>query len=182
MKTWLYITALLQMIFLGALLLTYENVLARGKTVFLNARIIDPAEVFKGRFLSLRTDLDTLDVNLSQDLPASGKVFVVFKEDGGGELKISSIETNEPEQDLTYLATQASSVFSYKIRLKTPLDRYYMNERLAVMANDMRRLDLKTPLRVRAKILRGRGTIDGLYVGDETIENYLKNTQRKGFP
>ena len=153
----------------------YERTLSEGKAVLLAVAPVDPADPFRGRYVSLSFDLERADHRLQGPAPRYDEpAYVVLKLDAQSVATVDYVTATKPKGGV-YLRAQSSWQESdTTIHVSLPLDRYYMNEELAPAAEAaylkaVQRADgPKNYARVR--ILEGRSAIEAVLLGGIPIE------------
>ena len=124
---------------------------------------VDPYDAFRGRYVSL---------NLRQDILYGGGKYGLISVDSDGFAYIESI-TDEKPQTGAYIKSGSRDWFII------PVDRYYMDEKLAPMADSLtRQRDLDENAYVAVRVKNGKIVVSGLFIGGTAIEDIILNMQR----
>jgi len=164
MKKWL-LTALIAVIVIQLFTPIYMiankyHILRAGEEFMFRVNPVDPYDAFRGRYVQL---------GAWQAVSASGfGRYGTIAVDTDGFAYISSITDNKPVS-VAYVKSNNRSGFSL------PIDRYYMEERLAPRAEELawqRAPDVETYVTVRVK--NGELIISGLYIDGVAIEDIIR--------
>lgn len=156
MKRWLtYLFAIyfvLQLAVPGYLVYRHYNTLSTGESYKFEVAPYDPYDPFRGRYVALGTAVSLYSYD--GDYALLGK-------DADGYAEIVSWQYDKPTEG------------QY---IKSPrLDRYYMNEKMAPEAERLQReLDVDDDMMyLLVKVKNGHYVIEGLYLNDIPIEQYI---------
>lgn len=178
----LFIMILAQLLAPVFMIASYYNTISRGEEFTFSVQPVDPYDAFRGRFVQIRPNAGQGEfrllssgevVRLNEDASYAGaaktaRAYAAITKDDEGFAKIGDVSLKKPGEGAVYI----KSTFRYG-RLNLPLERYYMNERLAPSAEKVVR-DEGLSANIKVRIYRGRAFITGLYVEDKPIEQYLK--------
>ena len=105
-------------------------------------------------------------------------MFVLITEDESGFARIEKVQKERPDHD-NYIKAKIGYVntFNSTISIDLPFNRFYMDEFEAPRAEEAYRAgsrneDSETYITVRVK--SGYGVIEGLYIDDKHIREYIK--------
>lgn len=150
----------------------YERVLSSGTQLKLEIAPVDPADPFRGRYVSLAFEATREPVPADPDVVMSGPAFAMFTVDERGYAKIERVTRVEPTQG-PYIELDQSGWLddTSRLHVQLPLDRYYMQEKLAPDAeraytNAVRGKGSYALVRVH----EGRAVIEGVYLDGVPIE------------
>src|SRR3546814_8594927 len=114
-----------------------EDVLDTGTEYKFKTAPIDPNEPFRGKYITLRYDENTVAVTNEKDWTTGESVYISLTTDNDGFAKIKSISKAEPIGDQDFIKTKVRFVSgngSNKLTIDYPFDRYYMEESKAYNA------------------------------------------------
>ena len=139
--------------------------LKRGTEVKFEVRPFDPYDPFRGRYVSIRPEL------FMNDGINRYKEYGIISIDENGYAKIEKTQKEKPKDEL-YIRSKAKNFYNL------PIDRYYMNEKLAPKAEKLTwSLPSDNKVYVTARILNGSLVVSGLYVNDVPIEDYVRSAE-----
>jgi len=146
---------ILQLAVPGYFVYRHYNTLYTGESYKFEVAPYDPYDPFRGRYVSLRSSLS---------LYSSDGEYAMLEKDSAGYAVISGWQSWKPKEG------------QY---IKSPkLNRYYMNEKMAPEAERIQRgLDLdEDTIYLLVKVKNGDYVIEGLYINDVSIEQYIIQT------
>jgi len=178
MSTRSIIFAVLCLLQLGAAasgIARHERTLSEGTDVLLAVAPVDPADPFRGRYVTLAFDLERDSHTLKGRGPAYDEpVYVVLKVDAGRVATVDHVTSGRPASGLYLKADSGWQDSDTTIHVSLPFKRYYMNEALAPAAEEayrqaiMRDDGKKNYARVR--LLDGRAVIEAVLLDGVPIE------------
>lgn len=154
-----------------------ENILRNGAQIKLKTAPVDPYDMFRGRYVWLRMEENFVSFPSKEKVERNQTVYILFQEDADGFAKAVSAQLERPQQGV-YIKAKASwkKNSTNQLNFNLPIDRYYMNEDKAPRAEQIYRENSrrdKHDAYVIVRVLNGTPLIEGLYVGDKLIEDYL---------
>jgi uncharacterized membrane-anchored protein len=169
----------------GSMIFQYEDVLKNGEVFKFRTQAVDPADIFRGRYVALNFD-DATTVTLGEvHYNEEEKVYVRVETKPDGYAHFTEVSRTPPEQG-AYLKTKIrwcsdpekpKGGIGY---VNVPFNRYYLDEFMAPEAEktyreQTRREEKKTYASVR--ILKGVSAMEELYVKDKPIRQVIQETQ-----
>ncbi len=169
----------LQIVLPVSMIAKRESTLKNGEVFRFKTVPVDPYDAFRGRYVAIRAEINKVSKPEGVDLKYGQKVYAQLFVDENGFAQVSQIAMRRPKDSayliasVTYPAGRGNDV-----GLNLPIDRYYMEEKAAPRAEQVyrehsRRGD-KQDAYVIVRIKDGFAVIEGLYVGDQRIEDILK--------
>lgn len=152
--------------FLGWLILREEAVLAEGATVSFRVVPRDPYDPLRGRYLALRLEVDE----------AIGKALVAVPEEQRGDPVFVRLEVGADGVagfgGIVHVRPDAGIYLEVDPAARAPLgfDRYYVNEPIGPEADRLLRQAGERDIRLIVRIRDGSGTLAGLEVDGQPIE------------
>jgi len=187
MKTILIVlTCIAQLSVPATMIYQHELTLKSGTEYRFEVRPIDPADPFRGRYV--RLDFVQQQMAESQrylpgvELFADGQhsAYAVLGVDESGLANLTSLSMIKPDT-ADYIKVDVSIYNQEIYSLKFPFDRYYANETKAPsmesVVRDRSRVDSLQIVTATVSIRNGRGVISQLWVGEQTIEDFLLNPE-----
>ena len=169
------IAVLLQLAVPASMILRRERVLAQGQAFKFRTAPVDPYDAFRGRFVALGFDQNSVTVPADHDFVRGQKVYALLAEDAEGFATFSDLRRSRPDSE-PYLTTKIQHVSGTTAYLRLPFDRFYMDENEAPDAERAYRQNSVRSNRnayVQVRIEKGFGVIEDLYVDGTPIRNYL---------
>lgn len=152
-----------------------ENVLDNGIVYKFKTVPVDPYDIFRGRYVALRTDQRFVRMNNSANIGRGQIIYVVIKNDRDGFAQVKSAMLDKPANG-DYIKVKVSYKRGDMIHFSFPFNRYYMNEKKAPQAEALYRRNSrreKQDAYVLVRVLKGKALIEDLYVGGKSIESYF---------
>lgn len=125
------LVALAQLYVPAKMILGREDILNTGKEYKFKTAPIDPADPFRGKYITLRYDENTIEIQEEAEWEEGETIYVFLSADNNGFAKISSVSKEEPPASQDFLKAKVGNVFgdgSKKLVIDYPFDRYYMEE------------------------------------------------------
>jgi uncharacterized membrane-anchored protein len=176
MKYWRLIVLLLvafaQLAVPASLIWKREQTLGRGSVWKFRTAPVDPVDVFRGRYVALRFDVETQEISPPPNASYSDKVFVTLKANAEGFAEIDQLFATKPAGD-DFIEAHLSGK-----TVVLPFDKYWVTERDAPAAetayrNLSRRGNQNAFVTVR--VFRGDAAIEQLYLDNLPLAEYLRS-------
>ena len=136
------------------------NILKTGEEFRFRVSPVDPYDAFRGRYVSL---------NVRHDARGEGE-YGVIEVAADGFANISFITNTKPAYG-AYVKSDEPSWFSF------PVDRYYMDEKLAPRAETLtQRIDSDRETYISVRVKKGALVISGLFIDGVAIEDIVKTS------
>jgi len=168
--------ALIQLVVPLSMIARREFVLRDGAQFKFKVAPVDSYDAFRGRYVALRIDENYVPAIKNEKIKRGQAVFVVINLDAQGFARFSEVTTGRPRRG-SYIRANVSNVYNDKIYLDLPIDRYYMEEKSAPLAEKIyqrySQRDKKDAY-VVVRIKDGFVVIESLYVGGQKIEDMVK--------
>jgi uncharacterized membrane-anchored protein len=175
----LIVTAVLQLFICFFQIAKYEGTLRFGKQIVLLTRSYDPYDPLRGRYVRLMIEEGKFktDKKICKDR-CERTFFVTYKAElnDRGVSEIDDVFLKEPNTELPYLKLDGFyDAYSATIRLQYHFDRFYMQEdqAKAVDRRGGRFLSGDNETKVVVRALNGKGLIENVLVGDQSLSDYL---------
>lgn len=157
-----------------------EKVLNSGQQFKFKTEPVDPYDAFRGRYVALRIKEGAVSVPAGMRLKSGQSIYALIAVDEEGFAKFSAISSNRP-QSIPYIQAKISYIRKEKAYLDLPMDRYYMGEKSAPLAEKLYRehsgIQDKQDAYVLARVKDGFAVIEELYVGGKRIEEAVKDVK-----
>ena len=175
----------IQLLVPATMIYQYETTLSHGQAHRFKVVPIDPADPFRGRFVRLRFDAEIIDRDkgvLGEEMLPKGKsqAFVLLETDDEGLAYVSAVSIDRPNNG-AYLKANVRVYGNKLYSIDFPIDRYYAEESKApdiekvVFGNRGIEEAQIDSVVAQVNIKNGRGVIAELFVGEQTIDQYLQN-------
>ena len=158
------------------MILQREWTLRDGVRVKFRVEPLDPRDEVLGRHVRFKIPASKVTLDEPAEKPSLVRAYGVLELDQEGFGRFTAVRNDPPEAG-AYLRVQVRREGnSGTIRL--PFDRYYLPEDLASKAGTGRKQALrsgKVDAHVTLRVHRGDGVIEGFYVQDTPVLDYLKS-------
>ena len=157
-----------------------EATLRNGVQYKFRTAPVDPADPFRGRYVALRMEQESVVVPKEADYRRGERVYATLTKTPDGFTRFGALSRTRPESE-AFIKVRVRYPQSWgatnSVYLDLPFDRYYMNEKQAPRAEqaywqNSRRTNQNAHVTVRVK--SGSAVLESLYIGDKKIEDYLK--------
>ena len=159
-----------------SMIASHEQTLQGGTAYKFRCGPVDPYDYFRGRYVALNFLDTTIEDWRGERFEPGTPAYALLGVDAEGFAQIVDV-TSYPPASGDYLAVEATAgdYENAPLWIRLPFDRYYMNEFDAPAAEiayrDQSRTEEGAHLVVRVR--DGQGVIDGLFLGDVPMEEYL---------
>ena len=157
-----------------------ERVLRDGRQIKLQTRPVDPADLFRGRFVALGFAVEEVPRSLVRGELVYGDVaYLELREGANGLAETVALHKEMPDSELV-LRVKANFLTPEIVGVELPFNRYYMDENLAPAAEAAYRERALNPddTWVTVRLLRGRGVLEELYLGRKPVGEFLREQSR----
>lgn len=156
-----------------------ESVLTTGERHLFRAAPVDPVDYFSGRYVAINLqDVEfATDENFRESHHYDEKYWIAIERGEDGFSRFAAIvDENHPGAKVM---ARAWPTDKNKVRVDPPFSRFYMNEKLAPLAeaayNRSARRDGPRDAWVAVRIKDGMGVIEELYVNGKPVAEALKD-------
>ena len=144
------------------------DILNTGQEYKFKVKPVDPYDAFHGRYVAIRVENENRITG-----PADKKKgYVVLNTDASGYSHIEKVTDTVPDGQ-NYIKVK----LGYNGNPDLPFDRYYMEEKLAPEAERIYNSGNKDAY-IKVRVKNGVGVIEGLYIEDMRIEEYVKKAAK----
>lgn len=168
------LVALVQLAVPAGTILRWQFTLTHGTPFKFLTAPVDPYDAFRGRYVSLRLEAEVVDVPEGAAFRPGSVVYGTVAVGTNGFAYLTDLSTEQPEAPS--IRGRIRYVSGTKAYLHLPVDRLYMNERLApeaerAYAQNSARTGQTAYVIVRVR--HGEAVIEDLYINDTPIRDYL---------
>jgi uncharacterized membrane-anchored protein len=154
-----------------------ESVLKNGEQFKFITAPVDPYDAFRGKYVALRIAKDNVPVTGGTLFNNGQSVYAHIAVDTQGFARLTNVTTTKPK-GVPYIQVNVRYTSRDKVYLDLPIDRYYMEENSALLAErayiEHNRRD-KQDAYVLVRVKDGFVVIEGLYVGGKRVEDVVKS-------
>lgn len=155
-----------------------ERVLRDGRQIKLFTRPVDPADLFRGRYVALGFASEQVPRELVRGEFDHGDVgYLELRENADGFAETVALHKEKPAAELMLKAT-VNFITPGSLGVELPFNRYYMDENAAPAAEVAyreRAADVESWVTVR--ILGERAVLEELYIGGKPVREFLRGSQ-----
>ena len=165
-----------------------EEILKSGVAYKFKTAPIDPSDPFRGKYITLSYDHNTVMVENEKDWLRGEEVYVYLIKNNEGYAEIDSISKEEPTDDYNYLKTTVGYVSgngSNKLTINFPFDRFYMEESKAYNAELAYRESQRDTSKMTyalVHIKKVEAVLKDVYIDGIGIREIVKGNQKKNDP
>jgi len=156
-----------------------EAVLKNGKQFKFKTAPVDPYDAFRGRYVALRIEQDSVSVDKNVKFAYGERVYAHIRQDAEGFATFFKV-TRERPQGENYIKTKVRYTSGSKVHLELPFDRYYMQEKAAPLAEKAYRKHSRRGSQdayVAVRIKSGFAVLEELYIAKKPILEFIKENQ-----
>ncbi len=171
-----FVMIFLQLIVPFSMIIKREDALRQGMEFRFKTAPVDPYDAFRGRYVALRLEAEKVNKPDKLNLKFGQKIYASISVDENGFAYFSQLSTQRPQRG-SYIDAKVDHFLANDVYLALPIDRYYMEEKSAPEAERIyrqRNRENKVDTYVTVKVKDGFVVVDGLYIGRERIEEFIK--------
>lgn len=139
---------------------------------------VDPEDPFRGKYLDLDFDISRVKVGTPPHWTSGDKVFVVLETDSAGFARVNRLSREIPEPDTDFIASRIRSAVgedSLLVFIEYPLDRYYINEKIAGPIEEMIFENQRDSTKINYALVRvraGKAILEELYIDEIPVSEW----------
>jgi len=179
---WLFVAVcLIQVVTPLSMIMKREDVLKNGQQFKFKTAPVDPYDAFRGRYVALRIENDYLPAGKETKYTNGQTVYALISADEQGFAVLVEAATDRP-QGKPYMQAKVRYISSDKLYLDLPVDRYYMEEKVAPAAEKVYQQHSrpgKQDTYVTLRIKDGLAVVEGLYIAGQKIEDLVRQDKEK---
>jgi uncharacterized membrane-anchored protein len=154
-----------------------EETLKKGLIFNFKTAAIDPFDAFRGRYVALRIEEDSVPLSQGVRLSVGQEAYASIAVKDDGFAKFASVTLRRPQRG-PYILVKIRGTMASHVLLDLPMDRYYMEESAAPVAEKIYREHAglgKKDAYVVVRVRKGMAVIEELRVGGKRIEEAVKD-------
>jgi uncharacterized membrane-anchored protein len=164
-------------------IIKWEDILRTGTQFRLRTEPVDPYDAFRGRYVALNFEEETVPLSFGPDLKWREEVYALFQKDEEGFARIAKLVKVRPSEG-NYLRIKVyyPDHSDNKIHLHFPFKRFYLEEEIAPAAEEAyenQNREEKRGAYVTVRIKNGYGVLEGLFIGDKPIAEFLRDENKE---
>ena len=158
-----------------------ERTLSEGEVFRFKTQPVDPADAFRGRYVWLRLEPNTVALPAGESWNNREKAFAVLGQGADGFAVVKRLSRTRPEDEPSLqVRTQWMDMRERTMHIEwLGMDRFYMTELKAPEAERAYREHSsrgKQDCHVTIRVHGSCGVIENLFIGDQPIQAWLKAT------
>ena len=150
----------------------WENILQTGVAYQWRTAPVDPYDALRGRYIDLRFKDTKGPVNGAKIEPGK-TAYGLLGRDEQGFAYIVAVSSQKPVNG-DYVEVRTSYMTGNLMNVTLPFKRFYMREDLAPLAEKAYQKNAGKDGKVTVRVKNGLAVIEQVYIGDQTIEDYLR--------
>jgi len=158
-----------------------QDTLTSGAKFKFRLAPVDPVDPFRGNYLDLNFDISRVKVVAPPHWAAGDQVFVVLEEDANGFARVNRLSRETPDPDVDFIESRVRSVVgedSLVVFIEYPLDRYYINEKLAGPIEDLIIENQRDTTKINHALVRvrsGDAILEELYIDGVPVSEWRES-------
>ncbi|MFT5167986.1 MAG: putative membrane-anchored protein [Saprospiraceae bacterium] len=173
------ILALAQLYVPAGMILKQENVLKTGKAFKFKTAPFDPYDPFRGKYIWLSFEANTVEVPVESEWEYDAFVYVTLTTDKEGFAKIASVSEEKPTDspDFVQAKSWGKSTADSLLTVNYLFDRFYMEESKAVEAEQTyveAQRDSSMIAYALVKVKNGNAVIENVFIDDVPIKKVVE--------
>lgn len=162
------LVALIQLFFPGRLVFDSNKVLWLGTEVKFETAPVDPADPFRGRYVTLNFAASQFEEKPEHKWKRNDRVYVLLGKDADGFAKIESLSPSKPSLSKLFVEAKISYVWGNRITIYYPFTKFFMEESKAPEAERIYREEGKGYALI--KVYRGEGVLEDVVVKGQSLQ------------
>jgi uncharacterized membrane-anchored protein len=169
----------------GKMVFDSERIIANGTLFKFKTAPIDPADPFRGRYITLSFRENFVPFRDSLEWQTGQELYVTFKLDDEG-FAVPDNAYHTPPESPTYLQTTVDYVSHYpgdfKVWYKLPFDRFYLEESKAPQAEERYREAQRDSAQVAyalVSIRAGEAVLQDVIVNDRSVTDIINDSEEE---
>jgi len=177
------LVALVQIYIPAKIILNRAIVLSSGKEFKFKTAPIDPNDPFRGKYITLNFNENTIEIQNKENWVRGETVFLLLVTDNNGFAKIKSVSKAKPFDSQDFLKAKINYVIhdGSKVSIEYPFDRFYMEESKAYDAELTYRRTLPDTSQVPyalVNIKNGESVLKDVMINGISIREIVKQEQQ----
>ncbi|WP_055396680.1 GDYXXLXY domain-containing protein [Flagellimonas eckloniae] len=162
-----------------------EDVLASGKEYKFKTAPVDPNDPFRGKYITLRYDENTIEIPKEHDWARGDDIFISLTKDDDGFAKIKSVSKEKLSEKEDFVKAEVGYITSYtttELIIDYPFDRFYMEESKAHDAEltyTESQLDTTSVTYALVNIKNGDAVLKDVLIDGQSIREIVKAKQQE---
>jgi uncharacterized membrane-anchored protein len=170
------LVAVAQLYVPATLIIKSEFILKNGSKYLFRTAPIDPSDAFRGKYVQLAFDIDSLVVGDKSEYNYNHSQYAHITVDSLGFAKLLGLNESKPSSG-DFIKVKISYIANNAVHFNYPFERFYLEEGLAAKAEELYR---KNNIRGKqdsyavVRVKSGTAVIEDLWIGGKPIKESLK--------
>jgi uncharacterized membrane-anchored protein len=164
-----------------------EEVLEKGVEYRFRTAPVDPADLFRGRYVALRFDAASFSMDSSYNWSFNKPAYATLAEDSLGFAMVIDLSIEAPTDDIHYVEVQIQSrmesPLGQSLQLKFPFDRFYMEEtkaKPAELAYAEAARDSSKEAYALVKVHKGEAALVDVMIDGVSLQELVESQEDQG--
>jgi len=163
-----------------SLIVTHNAVLTKGKLFRFKVAPVDPNDPFRGKYITLRYEVNSVKVKNVNEFLGNTKAYVILKTDPHGYAMIENISLRRPNSPVDYVEVPAYVINiddKNIVDVEFPFRRFYMEETKAVRAEKLFLQTQRNPgvsTVALVYVRNGAAVLEDVLINGESVNKLLK--------
>lgn len=169
----------------GKMIYDSETVVVNGTSYKFKTQPIDPSDPFRGKYVTLNFEANSIIVNDSANWESGEDVYITFTTDSAGFAKPSGISRQEPNSEI-FLKTTVYYFTNYEsseeVYFNIPFDRFYLEESKASEAEQIYWKAQSDSAQVAYGLVtigKGRAVLTDVMINDRSVVDIIDELNSK---
>ena len=162
-----------------------EEVLDKGTEYKFKTAPIDPNDPFRGKYITLNYDENTVEIESEKDWRRGDKIYIHLTMDSDGYARIASASKEKPPDNKDHIRAKVNYVWgngSNRLTIDYPFDRFYMEESKAYDAELTYRQSQRDTSKITyalVSVKNGEAVLKDVLIDGISISEIVKTNREK---
>ncbi|MCX2745354.1 GDYXXLXY domain-containing protein [Mangrovivirga sp. M17] len=178
------LVCLIQLYIPAKMIMDREEVLSEGQTYKFRTQPIDPTDPFRGKYIVLNYEANSVEIDTSDQWIYGDQIFVTLTENEEGFTVPDKVFKEKPGSGETFITAKIGGTQPYNkppiLIIDYPFNKFFMEESMAPVAETVHRESQQDSLVDSysiVKVLNGEAVLDDVVIGDRSIREIVKERQ-----
>ncbi|MFZ1289259.1 MAG: GDYXXLXY domain-containing protein [Melioribacteraceae bacterium] len=171
-----FLVVIIQLFVPAKMIYDNEDVLSTGKEFKFRTAPIDPIDPFRGKYIFLQYKENIIEIENEKNWKIGETVFLILENDKNGFAKIKSVSMKFIQNNNNFVKAKIVSIFSNKLTINYPFDRFYMEETKAGKAETSYNKSLADTNKITyalVAIKNGNAVLKNIFIDDIPIKEFV---------
>jgi len=160
-----------------------EKTISEGTEYKFKTVPVDPYDPFRGKYISLRYEIEREKFDIDSPVRRGQVLYALLDIDQDGYARVSKVSLDKPTDDgVDYIKVTSQTRANDQIVLRVPFDRFYMEESLALPAEEyVRSIRRDTTQNVYGlvRVLGDNAILTNIIINGEPIADVVRREMSK---